>query len=591
MFLKIFNYIRKLYIGAIIMCLLCGIYIFIYKKIGFYYAANDDIVMQSLASGSATGIPEGHLIFIMYPFGKIVSGIFKLFPQYDWYGTILIFLMFLCYWMIAHRLLVLAKNKKTNFLIIVIGIIILISLIIDSAILFQFTVVSGVLASTAVFLIASTDEPNLKNLIYSLGFLIIAAIIRKKVFFMAMPLLVIIFFSRIASELIQEQDNSTSNLNLINVFKLKKKLFIKTSTIIIGTLLILGICSIIDDYAYSDEPWNTYSNYIHPRSLITDYYQWPSYEENIDFWDSLNISKEEYDCIQLYGILPDINEEKIEQIANYAVTSYYAKTNVGDRMERGWSVFFKAVKSPLNREWNILLLIAIIVVTIFGINKRDKVIRLEVLLCLAVMISEIAYLCYKGRLPYHVTAIIDYECVFAVLGLLCSKFKSGEEKTYKGELVVTIIFTGILCVLLGLSKSDSIATYKKNLSIYNEKYQYFCQYPDKFFILPAGGYVPQKKYTVHQVDNEAHNTAGTFIWPVYSPWMESRFSDYNIDRHSDYLLESNVYLLTGDLSWADKISNYYINKGIVDSDYVIADIVVFSDGIQCYLLKWYPASD
>ena len=75
----------------------------IYKAIGFLYAIGDDVIMRDIASGAFTGRPDGHLIFVKYALGFILSRFYLLNPQVDWYGFFMAGTLFLALAVILYR--------------------------------------------------------------------------------------------------------------------------------------------------------------------------------------------------------------------------------------------------------------------------------------------------------------------------------------------------------------------------------------------------------------------------------------------------------------------------------------------------------
>ena len=55
----------------------------------FCYASNDDVWLKAIASGSITGFPDGHLIYIMYPLGGFLAFLYGLKPNVAWYDFML----------------------------------------------------------------------------------------------------------------------------------------------------------------------------------------------------------------------------------------------------------------------------------------------------------------------------------------------------------------------------------------------------------------------------------------------------------------------------------------------------------------------
>lgn len=67
------------------------------------YAINDDVAMRDIASGSLTGTPDYHLIFIKAAFGWVLTGLYRCFGGIDWYGCVFLGMMVLCCGILLER--------------------------------------------------------------------------------------------------------------------------------------------------------------------------------------------------------------------------------------------------------------------------------------------------------------------------------------------------------------------------------------------------------------------------------------------------------------------------------------------------------
>lgn len=562
---------------------------FIYKKYGFYYALNDDTTMQALASGSITGVPDGHLVYIMYPFGVIISSLFKIFPNFDWYGITLLLLLFTCYGLIIHRVVFYgSKNTNTLLLIRLIGIVVLIALIIDSAVLFTYTVVAGILASTAIFLILSAYAPTYREWIISWSLLLVAGIIREEVFYMVLPVLLIIYTGWIIKNINKEGSDNNKKTTFMDLLKANKNYLIKALVFLFVALMLFGICKFCNNVAYSKDPWKTYIYYAtDTRRQIMDYYSWPAYEGNEEFWESLNITHDEYNCLPMYGILPHFDENAIEKIAELTKSTYEKETPLDVKVSNSYVAFIKAITFSEKRYWNILFALAVIIAILMCI-KADRRVKIEVISISIIVLAEFVYLCYRGRIPERVIAIFDYECVLGVLGLLYSECRHKKSFIFRGVYILFFIVTTFLCTLMYREKCERLAVHRHNINNSKEMMDYFNQNPDSFFVVPTGGFVPEKQFTIHQIDENVYNTAGTLTWTVFSPWMEECFVSNGIDSNSNYLLDDNVYMFTDNLIFADILNKYYFSENIIDTDYEVVEVVDFSDGRTFWLIKWHP---
>lgn len=556
----------------------------LYKTAGFYYGINDDITMQSLASGAVTGTPDGHLIFIRYALGVVIAGLFKLNDQYDWYGITLVGCMLICYVVCFHRVILTSRNKENGTFIRTVCFLLIVTLFVGTTIIFQFTIVAGMLGATAIFYLASLKkEVRPFDYILVWALLLLAAMIRIKVFYMVAPLCAFFLVGRIFEN---AGDGELQTVNeYIERFKACRRGLIQASVVtIMGVLLFSGI-KILEKRAYADEPWSTYTQYKHSRSLIMDYYGWPAYEGNEEFWDSIDIPEEEYACIWTYGILPDIDEEKITMIADYSQEIFRRNISLDKRLSNMRMVFLNAVRDDICKIPNILLAAAIGVLVVYA-GKADNLTRLRIVIGVMIELAILLYLLYQGRLPARIIMIYDYQCILAVMGSVLAHYESIGLKNRIGKVFVILMCVGLLIVTYYRTNVDILSNRKK-LRIYDEEISYVSNYEDRVFVVPNGTFVSSKQFTIHE-RSKSINTVGTYGWSVYSPWNEIKYQSYGLDRNIHILMQPNVYMVTADLIYADNLNQYYRSLGIIDSDYNIEETHTFSDGRTVYCVKWNP---
>lgn len=582
-----YKYLTCIGIALILLAAFCVAH----KTCGFYYAVNDDVTMQGIASKGVTELPEGRLIFIRYALGIILATLFKSFPAYDWYGILLLGLLFLCYFLVLNRIFTITSGKTDCWWIRIGGIIFIIFLFIDSALTFQFTVVSGVSAATAIFLLISQkDNMEIRNSILVVILLSMACLIRIKVFYMVFPMMVFVITCRLVKELGINGREIYSIKKLRRVLKTNKRYYIKIMLpMLLGLAIFEGIAQIEKD-AYIDSPWKEYKEYIHYRSLIQDYYGWPDYYNNESLWDELDISTEEYDCLGMYGILPNMDEKKITAIAKYAELSY--DVSFSERLHGMQAVFLNAVKSYDNRCRNILLIISFVMLLGYGISRKNKMVWLGILFGVSLEFAMLIYLLYRGRLPERVVTIYDYQCIMAIMGLLLSNIHQGHVMNRRLFLKIGCV-VWLICVVLSINisakqKRESIEMHKANMVLQQEERDYLEQHRDKFFVVATSTFKTAKRFTLKDVNNRFSNTMGTYGWNTYSPWMNTRLKKLGLNLKENILLSPMVYMMTADLDYADRLNRYYISENWIDCDYEVVDTKKLSDGRTIYVVKWYP---
>ena len=238
------------------------------------YAVNDDVIMRTIASGELTGTPDGHLIYVQYAVGVMIAFLYKIYKHIDWYGCFMQLVLFFCTGLLVWR----AKKifKDNIFFGIVTLFAVFMVAIFENIVCFQFTVVSAVAGAAAIFYYWTIDT-NQKN--YRREYLIVLLLawlsfgLRGNVFIMALPFAGIAF--------------------LFKNTKWKEKL-------ILCALLFAGLLSItvIEKAAYATPEWDNYYDFNEYGTVpLYDYYGFPSYEENKEFYESIGL--QEYDLKNL----------------------------------------------------------------------------------------------------------------------------------------------------------------------------------------------------------------------------------------------------------------------------------------------------
>ena len=85
------------------------------------YGINDDTTMRDIAAGAITGTPDGHLIFVKYALGKILSIIYLVLPGVDWYALVWLGLIVFCFILIVFRMHSLCMRKGVNPFLEILG--------------------------------------------------------------------------------------------------------------------------------------------------------------------------------------------------------------------------------------------------------------------------------------------------------------------------------------------------------------------------------------------------------------------------------------------------------------------------------------
>lgn len=509
----------------------------IFQIVPVTYAINDDVAMRDIASGAITGSPDGHLIYIKYALGYVISRFFVWFPGIDWYGCFSIGIVLLCVFLILWRVNDLFQpSQRGIFLSAVLSCTIFTMVWMKHLFSFQYTVIAGITIGTAIFIYATRSERGRRRAIEGIIVLILIWLsfsIRTKVFFMAVPFGGLVFLLK---------DDSIKE---------------KIGMAVVALAGIAGIL-VIENVVYSGADWDTYLEYNQYRTDIFDYYGVPSYEENKEFYNSIGM--EEYDVANLerYNLyfIEDLETEKMKQVADYAKKIYSENTTACMRMKKGFRCAVKGFFEKQNLVLNFMAKFFLFLIIFVCRSKKKSFwaslgfLTIEAILWL--------WLGYQGRLPSRIgTALLSIELLSA-FGIFCQSKMSIPLMNEKKQWMKGIL----ICICLILTAGQLIQIQKRQEESYrnnseNEKLlHYFLEHREEIYFVPTlmtAGYAENfyvKKETVKKND---FSLGG---WTCFSPLEKKALQYYGVtDVDKAFIELDNVYLLL--VAPSSKIENHY----------------------------------
>lgn len=168
---------------AIIFIAILCYYALIYFIIAPIFGTRDDEIMRNLLMGKYTQEPDSHAIFIGYPLGWLISGLYKINAEIEWYGLIWSFLIAICTFLIIVDVLETKKNKKVKIICVLL---LTFGVFTPVFIVQQFTVLSGILCGTAVYMLV------VKKKLAAIVLMLLGYLVRYEVFYLSIPFILII---------------------------------------------------------------------------------------------------------------------------------------------------------------------------------------------------------------------------------------------------------------------------------------------------------------------------------------------------------------------------------------------------------------
>ena len=173
---------------------------FAYTRMPFIYDINDDVAMRNVAAGVITGTPDAHLIFVKYVLGILISGLYRGFPGWDWYGIVMIGIILFSLAVILYRGLAEKKSIIWKIVYTAAALLLFTCIGLRHIAVFQWTVTAAFAGVAGIFLFyTSTTEDRFQNLCeegVSVFLLLLCLSVRDSVFMMVLPAAALCFWWR-----------------------------------------------------------------------------------------------------------------------------------------------------------------------------------------------------------------------------------------------------------------------------------------------------------------------------------------------------------------------------------------------------------
>lgn len=368
------------------------------------FETNDDVTMLLISSGSYTGYPDAHLVFINYVYGLLLQTLYTNFPQLEWYTIFFSLIHILSITIISWCTL--NSKKKISRQIIYLGL--LYSIEAWIILNFQFTTTAAIGATAAIILLHSKD--TLSSKISALLLFIIASLIRFDAAF-----LVLCVFSPFI---------------LIQFYTTKRRIAYTLP------LLCFVICALIlniyDKKVYEDSPsWSTYREFNLIRGKINDN---PNTTRPIAL--PPNISNSDYSLLLYF--FPDTNI--FDNNSLKTILSSLDKVSLTQKIQ--YSII------TLKTYFWILVIISLIVIIQF-IGLENRIMRITLLLTYAALLFLACYISLDGifKLRVIMTTLLPFSWIL---------FLSSDDVKYKYS------YSSILASILILFSLYNLFEERKN---------------------------------------------------------------------------------------------------------------------------------
>lgn len=567
----------KLNILFYILLSVLPILILLVKDMTPIFYNNDDVFLKQIASGEYTGTPETHLLHIGYLSGLLISTLYKIAPSLPWYGTFLFVCMYGSILLALFPLFQYLQKTWQKIVLTAVSILVMAGFLFSHMLQIQYTTVTAVVCSASLvyFYLAKEEEKikaYLKHLIPCLLLFAISFEIRDKACIMMLP----IFFFIGVARFIQNR-------------KMLKPLLFFAGTLVCIILVLWGI----EKLAYASPEWTAFESYNTNRENIVDYSGYPSYSENKELYDSLNISYQSYiSASTRYQLLLDenINVAFMDTVANACPER---TVSFMDMIKEFWD---RHVTSYTDRPLNLIVYVMYAFIMVMALLTRKNKVFLDVL---AIFIGRMviwAYLLFVGRSVPRVTQgiyIAELVLLTAVFFYhqLWSDAKEKRKKLISISLTLMIVCISFVTLKWGLPYTERIHQDNRSKLSYGETYQdlreYFHNNPDCFYMLDTNSFSYFTEAVFAQTTVSDSNFVLLGSWPANSPWTDKIAQSNGLGSYEIAALENeNVFFvfMNTEFTGYEYLADYYEEKH-PGTQLVLHDTFIASTGVEFQILK------
>ncbi len=508
---------------------------------------NDDFRMMTIVSGAYSGTPNPDIVFMRYPVGLLLSGLYRITTNVPWYGIFTMLCMFVPSCVFCYYIIKKAYEKNRVFLGILLYFLLFIFFIQKYICLPQFTLTSAFLGVGAFALLHEMpDMKNKRHIILAALFAVLSFSIRSKAFYLILPVLLWVIAVRILKD---KQD---------------KRKYILWG---IFTFAMCLVVLIVDMAAWSRPDYAEFKKFKEVRAEIYDYGSIPGYYENMPFYKENKISEVTYRAIsgRFLDVDETVNTETLTKISAYMKDIRTARKSIFERvssaLENGLSKWYYSADQTIKYS-AIFVTVLFFLCIVLSVKKR----RLEIIypIIAAGMILEITFLEFNGRVMARLIdlmmLIMSVSGCFAVIDLAdkrtvpiadcISCFKKDRVKAFCLCCIfcAAVLFTaaGILNMQEDLD-NKSLALRQTTNSKLEALMQYTEKYPDAFFFYDTNDFISSTGYVFKTYEkNRALNNESMGSWNSHSPLYYERNRRFGFETAIEGLTstETDVYFIT-----------------------------------------------
>lgn len=437
---------------------------------------NDDVTMRSILSGTYTGIPDGHVIYMKYPLTGLISLLYRLFGKAPWFSLFLEGFFWLSVTMVLEHVIYITEQigkagiGVTACIAFLCG-----ALFLPHTVYLHYTIVAAVLGGCGLFLVVTGGGKKAVLLF------VLCYCVRSQMFFLLLPFLAVIYIW-----LLWENRS--------------RQLLVMPALLAVSIL----ICMAWNGLMYRSEDWRQYEAFNESRTQLYDYHDLLPYEDYAEQYESAGIGEWEYSILEQYTLAL---ESGVDAGQLQAATDIYAAKRDAERDPSEYfrqcliEYYYNAIHT--HKPYNYILVCAYLLTAVMLLWKRKWVLFLLVC-CMAVGRSLIwMFLIWQGRFPERIYISLYLLEIMVLAGMLCSILtgwsasshikldqKISSRKLNKSASVViscSCILSSLLLFVTGITQMktalEKVYDQQENQREWNELTAYCVEHSSNLYLL------------------------------------------------------------------------------------------------------------
>ncbi len=503
------------------------LFLVIYKWIPIVYSTNDDRMIAEILSGQFTGTPESYGIQMTYGLTWLISRLYKITRNFGWYGIFLMGAQIFALGTIIYRLQSFCSSWKNKLWMFLITAGVFLSLWLKVYVQLTYTTTAAFVGLAAIFWYASSKTDG-KNILMTGILANLAFSIRPNVFYMLLP--------------------ATGLVYLWKIFGKKEQ----RPVTLAAPFMILAVTAALflaDASAYSKEGWKEFKEFFNDRTDIYDFYDLADYEEHQELYDSLGLSKEEFDLIRIYDytILGDLPKEVFpEYLEAYRQMEQEEGITFAGKVLQAVKTFGKDVVTNAYGVENTLLFVAFGVLFCWLLWKKsyDLAIYLGIQGGTAGVLW--LYFTYWSRAIERIQVTMSLISLAVLLHVLFEMQKRRLLFLPGKGVWKTVLAAGML--ILGIWNGTSYRYENIQKAHTYEDVQTIKEYcakdPDRLYYMDVATMTElYGRVTIKNTEPEYMNYIPLGDWSAYCPHYEKKLKRHGVENVAETLTGENTYVI------------------------------------------------